>query len=63
MNYVAPVFHINFHGIQTEISMLDVESPSFSYCRLHRRFLAPNSNVPFMSDALLIGIQNGPGLY
>ena len=42
--YVAPTFHINLYGFQTQISIADVESCLFSFCRLHRSFFTPSSN-------------------
>jgi hypothetical protein len=38
VSYENRCFTINFYGICTTISIIDVQSSFFSFCRLHRRF-------------------------
>ena len=52
IHYVAPFFLINVNGIHCRVHISDIESSSFSFCRLHRHLLAARSMGPFTSEDL-----------
>jgi hypothetical protein len=47
--YTCPFFHVTFMGIRLSVSYTFVQCSSFSFCRLHRRFVLLVSKMQSMS--------------